>query len=76
MQVGGYHSDLLEHIAAVKGNGLFGPDIDFKLAKSQGPESKLATKESHFDILQVTICKVRLCLCLAFIHLSLPILSH
>lgn len=57
--MGGSHSQLLDHVAAVKDNGLLGADIDFKLARSSGPESKQATKESHFDELQVSICKAR-----------------
>ena len=58
-QLGGSHENLTKHIEAVKDNGLFGAEIDFKLAKSSGPESYLAIKESHFDTLQITICKVK-----------------
>lgn len=58
LQVGGTHKSLEEHIEAVKENHLLGADIDFKLAKSLGPESELAIRESHFDSLQVTVCKV------------------
>jgi len=58
VQVGGDHQDLLAHIQAVQLCPSFGNDIDFKLARSAGAESPLATRESHFDSLQITICKV------------------
>lgn len=58
VQVGGNHKALLAHIQDVMLCPAFGSDIDFKLARSTGPDSAKATAESHFDSLQVSICKV------------------
>jgi hypothetical protein len=58
-QVGGCMHALQEHVLAVQQHPLFGSDIDFKLAKSDGACSKETTKESNFDKLAINVCKVR-----------------
>lgn len=65
MQVGGRHTALLEHISAVEQHPSLGKDIDFKLARSSGPLNDTAVRESGFNGLQVSLCKVSLTRCCA-----------
>ena len=57
-QVGGTLDSLHAHIKAVRGHDLFGDDIDFKLAASQGAASEQAASETGFKSLSVSICEV------------------
>ena len=60
MQLGGALGALQEHVRAVRSHDLFGDDIDFKLAASNGAASDQAASETHFDALAVSVCEVNL----------------
>ena len=57
-QLGGSLGALREHIRAVRFHKLFGDDIDFKLAASDGAASDQAALETRFNALTVSVCEV------------------
>lgn len=57
-QLGGSLGALREHIRAVRSHELFGDDIDFKLAASDGAASDQAALETRFYALTVSVCEV------------------